>query len=432
VTIDGGGTLANGAVQGFGVGVAARSGTVGLTDVALTGNGGSGLVVGLLGGAGATVTLDGAASSVSDNGDSGVVVLPNAALTLTGGTPKLPVLRNAGLGLDVRGALSATDVEVGFSLEHGVLVDSAAPVLLTNCDVHDSGHHPSRSLDAQIGVYALRASDATVGLTLDGTLLETCLIHDNSGDGIVLGDPSFQNGVVYGRIRDTVIFANTVGIRIWEKDTGAASTHYQLVATNVYLNRAEGLHLETSFFIRHSVSEIAAITSSNFHNNAREATADCSGQQTAPQVWFQGRAPFPCTSNCTFRPNTFPGDVPTDPVCHAQTTELECLDQTDPQQSADTVAHACAWNQVTGYCDFGYPFSGVCNTGTPNAIYGYTATGLNLPLTVGMFVSGKAAVQGTNDEWLRGGQVNRDFTFDSDPESSASVTSCQPPPLFCP
>ncbi len=367
---------------------------------------------------------------MSDNGDTGIVVMPNASLTVNGGIPKLPVLRNAGFGIEVRGALSATNVEVGFSMLHGVLVDSAAPVLLTTSDVHDSGHHPDFSIDGQIGVYALRASDAGTGIELVGSGLERCAVYDNSGDGIVLGDPATQNGVVYGRILDTDVYGNQVGIRIWQKDTGAASTHYEVLANNILLNRAEGLHVEPSFFIRVFQRSIAAITVNSIHNNARVESADCSGQQTAPQVWFRGQAPFPCTENCVFRPND--AGVPTDPVCDAQTTEISCLQQTDPQFSADTVEHACVWNFSAGYCDFGYPFNGICDTGTPNSIWGYEGTGINLPLTVGMFVSERAAVNGRNDLWKFGGQANRDFFIDSDPDSFSDVSSCSAPPNVCP
>jgi hypothetical protein len=200
--------------------------------------------------------------------------------------------------------------------------------------------------------------------------------------------------------------------------------------SQIYLNRASGLHVQSSFAIRSNVlTKLRHYDGNAIHNNARMPSADCSGAQTAPQVWFDGPASFRCSGDCTYRPDG--SGIPTDPVCAAQDNEVAC-DNQNTSVSVDFFEHACVWNASLGYCDLGYRFGGACGGSDENQLWGYEGTGSNLPNSVGLYVSGGAAVNVEGSSWLEGGILNKDvFRLDSD-DAIENLLSCSPTPTTCP
>jgi len=80
-----------------------------------------------------------------------------------------------------------------------------------------------------------------------------------------------------------------------------------------------------------------------------------------------------------------------------------------------------------------YPFKGSCASSTANSIYGYQGTGINLPSSVGLYASARAAVRADGNDWLRNGKENQDWVEDGDLDSFVSSWNyCAPPPIACP
>jgi hypothetical protein len=334
---------------------------------------------------------------------------------------------NGGSGLRIEGGVSADQVESGGNGSDGVRVDSADFVALNGADVHDN---------TGAGVRVLRASSSSgartgEGLVIGDNVSSRVTIGYNGGDGVVLGDPNLQTGIINARISNADVFGNETGILVRERNLDSASTHDAIVLVNIFLNRSSGLHVQQSYFLRRITGHsIEAFSGNVIHNNARVPSADCSGTQSAPQVWFEGQAPFPCSGDCTYRAND--SGIPTDPVCEAQVAESDCRNQTDPIASGDGNEHSCVWNADAGHCDFGYPFRGVCDTSSPNILWGYQGTGLNLPNTLGLFASDNAAVNAEQNQWKSGGRQNQDFGTSGDDDATVYADSCGLAPVVCP
>ena len=421
VAIANGGTVRHGTVQGFENGIAALGGAIVLRDLLVLANMGDGLVVGQSGGGAAPqVALTGAATAIADNGAHGIVVHPGASLTVDGGTGRVASARNLGIGVDVHGTLVAANIDIASNGSHGMLVETDTAVLLQAVSVHENGGN---------GIYVLRASGTpleslsqpSASFKLEPVGLPRNQIHGNLGDGVVLGDQVAQSGIVNAAVSGTVIANNGAaavfgasfggaGLRIEEKDADTASTHWSIHSNDIYDNRGLGVHLRPSFPVPIGVDGLAFVDNS-IHHNAQPANPSClaqggfenDGLALAPQVWVEGPLPYE------------------DPVCSEHSgNQVACEDQNDPVQSVDGNVHGCVFANPT--CRTAYNLSGVCGA-SANRFYNYTGTGRELPLTVGFYISGGAAVLADRNHWQFGGSPFLDWALGGGPEDFIRVPS---------
>jgi hypothetical protein len=425
-----GANVSNGTVQGFGVGVGVSDGTVTLSDLVVQDNLGPGLVAGQPCGAGPTITLDGASTSISDNHDTGIVIHPGASLTITGASSdaRLPILRNAGHGIDVRGELTATNVEVGLSALHGVRVASDAPVTLVGIDVHGSGAHPTFPTADQAGIYVMRAAHPH-GLLVQGL---NGTVHDNTGHGVVLGHPTQQTGPVYGRIGDLQIHGNAgVGIRIQQKDDVTAPTASMILGNNIYDNGQGGVHFSRSSQRYDENSQLQRTFSGNdVHHNAVSGTS-ChfsSADQTVSQIVFDGPIAGTDPTVSDTGPTPGPDEVayPLDHRCYwgqsvadgRITSAIACNNLNDPGDSfpdSGGISNHCLWNGTQ--CRLAWDVGGEegsfsCDSGV-NRIFAYVNDPIVSQQTQkGIYATNGAYVRARRNIWGTGG-ASEGFFADS-------------------
>ncbi len=435
-----GASVSNGTVEAFEHGAAVTSGVVAFHGVAFVSNLSSGVVVGVADGSTSpAVTFDGAGAGALDNGAGGIVVHPGASLLLADAS----VLRNAGSGLDVRGELSATNLDVGFNSGYGVLVETDAPVQMTDCKFHDSGHHPTLPTTGSDGIRILRASDAA-GFLMHGL---GSRVNDNTGNGITLGHATDQSGAVYGYLRDAQIYNNQFGIRVQQKDDVAARTGSTILDNNVYNNALSGLYMSTSTQVSVLTDDRRTISSNQFHHNA--VTGQCThdtGDQVASQVVFDGPVSGTDPSVSDVAPNAGPDPVlyPLDYRCYwgaddsdRVDTHAACNNVNRPgptfADESGGISNHCMWNgtQCRLAWDIGgTESSGICDS-TLNRIYAYVNDGIMDPATQrGVYASNGAYVRARFDTWGVLGPFagvyadqNSDAQVDSD-NDCGSVSTC--------
>jgi hypothetical protein len=220
-----------------GVGVEIDGGTASLSNVDVNGNTGDGVVVGGESGApSAALTLGGAASQVNSNGGEGVVVNPTGSLSLNVtvsalSDPRLAITSNGLDGLLIRGAASASGFEAGSNTNSGVVIDTGQAVRLNNFEIDHNGAD---------GILVKKA-DGTQFVTQGDrpTVRSLSLIHDNTGNGVTIGDAAAD---INGTVGSTDIYGNQIGLSV--EDQGLYSTKLDLVQDDVYTNSQNG------FFIR--------------------------------------------------------------------------------------------------------------------------------------------------------------------------------------
>lgn len=413
-----GATVTNGAVRGFGTGVLVQTGNVVLTGVAADSNFGSGVIVSPSLGAAPVVSFSGPGASASDNGSTGIVILTGGALEISGDTPqaRLPILRNGGFGMEVRGELLATNVKIGESADHGILVESDVPVEFVNCQVNNSGNHPAETNADRAGVLALRASG---GLTWRGV---ESVVRDNTGHGFVLGHATDQSGPVRGRISDTQIYANNIGIYVEQKDLTVATTTSKILANNIYGNRGSGVYIKTSYqdYFTNNFREDRAFSSNDVHRNAvtpvetNVCTAAAGARQSASQIVFDGPI---ATMDLDFDPAMGPDATayPDDSACYwgpdpgatPIATEAECNNLNNPAPAfGDGVIRHCIWNG--SQCRIAWDMGGTESSGSCDSARNRVWNYVNLPISTQTTQRGVAALNGAyvrarRNQWGAGG-----------------------------
>ena len=444
VTLAAGGTVRDGTVSDFGTGIAATGGNDTLSNLLIELNSGNGLLVGQPDGSGAPdVSFTGAGSTVSDNGGTGIVVHPSASLNIDGTGGRVATLRNAARGLESHGTLIADFFESAQNTTDGVFVDTASGAALKAVDIHDN---------AGYGIFVLRAQGDSVdnaiphfeplaSFTLrSGGVNASVLskVHGNQLDGIVLGDQTSQTGIVNAQVRNTDIYSNGAGstsvfggagLRIEEKDETTASTHWFLAANNIYDNSNLGIHLRPSFPIAVATDiDRRAFIGNLIHHNGQPNNPTCSLSvpSQAPQIWIEGRM--------AYRDPACPCD-PQDTSCtNGPPTEAQCTATTDPLTNQDGIRHWCAWEQAAGSCTSAYPlYASACDFGIASAIYNYEGDVGGGFLSVGLFVSNRAATDVSNNSWQFGGINGRDWISSGNADDLVvSSTTCPSPPSSCP
>lgn len=312
----------------------------------------------------------------------GVIVGELGSLTMTGAV----VTGNQSHGIEANGALSVTGSSVGGNGGDGILVETAAAVTLDDCEIHTN---------TGAGVRALRAEGS--GLTMVAST-GAGNVHDNVGDGIVLGDLTAQSGQVNAYIAAQEVHRNVVGIRAQQKDAATAATTTTIVFTSIHDNRDSGIYVSSSFLQRPSAAIPGIGANDIFHNGF--AAGGCTGG-VAPQITFAG--PVSVTS--------------------AQATACSVSTQADCQTATDQ-NYPCVWNGFS--CVTAYDMRGSsCGSGSANRIYDYNVTDFG-SLTVGVFASSGANVDARNNVF-RSSETWQNI--DSDAESYViASTVCAPLP----
>ena len=331
-------------------------------------------------------------------------------------------------GLVLQGACSGTfsKMEVRNFGGAGVLVNSASPD--SSEFVYVDLHHN------QIG---LKALSGNVVIEQDNQIQTQSRIHDNTGDGIMLGDPVDQSGIVTALIQNTVIDNNDTGLVVQQADTGAKSTHWTLFGTEIVLNRGTGLYVYPSFPVTYpSGATISGnvIGANGWPGGVATCIADLNSpppgpsDETASQVVFDG---------------VFPASAEATQACLAYDAEVNGSTDLVVACNADA-ANSCIYNSAAASfkCRPAWPFGTVAGlTGQPctdtnaNTIAGYHRSGPeNEDIRVGVVAANGAWVRTTADHFLTSSfEQNQDWTAIG-PESFAgnAGTVCSPTPSKCP
>ena len=136
-----------------------------------------------------------------------------------------------------------------------------------------------------------RERDTHDRLVVGGLRVSFCTVSGQVGDGVALGHPSEQTGLVRARIDSLQIFDNAVGIRVRQRDAVDHATISRIAFNNVYSNRDGGIHLATSYQLPNFTEpdfrfDVTPFAGNDVHHNAVQS-ADCAGPQTAAQiVWL--------------------------------------------------------------------------------------------------------------------------------------------------
>lgn len=413
-----GSSVLNGTVRNFSTGIAVNQGTVTLTNMAADANAGSGLVISPSAGATPHVNWTGSSSSVSDNGAAGIVVMVGAKLNISGNIAanvRLPVLRNGGSGIEARGSLIATFLKIGQSADHGVLVESSDPVEFINSQVNDSGRHPAGEIAGRAGVLVLSAPQEFLW---HGT---SSVVRDNTGHGFVLGHSTDQSGAVIGRVLDSQIYANDIGILVEQKNATSLTTTSTIVANNIYANRGSGVYIKTSYQGFDSLH--LAFAANDIHRNAvtpletNVCVYELGAAQSASQIVFDGPV---ANTDLNFDTATGPDavDYPADHACYwgpdpgatPIADENSCIALNDPDPQGTN--HHCVWNQSLSQCRIAWDVGGnetisdTCDS-SRNRIWNYVVNPVGSQLTQrGIAGLNGAFIRARRNQVGRGGQFN--------------------------
>jgi len=309
--------------------------------------------------------------AVLNGNGTGILLESAGTLTIDG----VQVTSSAGNGIEARGALSASSSQISGSEGDGIVIDSAAGVNLTLLLIDNNG---------KAGVRVLRADNAGLVFEAFGSQ-----VHDNGGDGIILGDEVAQTGKVVARIERVQIFSNAVGIRAQQKNETTESTTTTLFGNLIFDNRDSGLHMRSSFLKRRVVGATIFLNiQSNkvFHNGF--AAIGCTGPQSAPQIAFVG--PVSVT--------------PEQAVICSASIQNDC-------EVAGAAGHPCYWTTGAN-CIPVWDMRGAVDcediTANPNQIHSYNTntdpTGSS-ELSVGLYASGGANVWADNNSWRTGDEA---------------------------
>ncbi|MEX2150859.1 MAG: right-handed parallel beta-helix repeat-containing protein [Steroidobacteraceae bacterium] len=412
-------TVQNGTVRRFETGALVDSGTVVLTDVALDSNFGSGLVVSPAAGETPVVNFSGPLSSASDNGSSGIVILNGAALTITGETSqaKLPVLRNGGSGMEIRGQLLATNVSIRESTGKGILIDSNASVKLTNPESSFNGgdgiHVRGTPGESNLDDATLALDEEDYGFIMVGP---DSSVSNNGGHGIHLGDAvqatdvsAFLDlGIVHHNAGSGILMEQDADVQPGA-DCGESAgypgcTGATIHGVIVHDNDAAGVELRTSFLMPRKIANTfygLGFTSNKIFHNA--IGPGCSAVQTQPQVLVKGLVGLGAGA-CGAADDVETCEGANSPVNqHCYWTGSSCIVTWDLRGAQD--------------CDG--------STANPNQIHSYNTnsdpTGSS-ELSVGMYASDGAIVWADNNTWRT---VDTTQNVGQDSQSSIIMdTSC--------
>ena len=416
IVLGAGSSILSGKIRSFSTGVAISAGTVTLTDIAADANTNSGLVVTPSAGASPQVTLSGSLAGTSDNGGAGIVVSAGAELEISGTEQaKVLILRNGGVGIEARGRLTATFVKVGQNAEHGVLVESSELVDFLNSQLNDNGRHPAGDNPGQAGALVL---SAPAEFRWHGT---SSIVRDNTGHGFILGHATNQTGPVIGRILDSQIYANDIGIYVEQKNASNLSTKSTIIANNIYANRGSGVYVKSSY--QGFDFDDRAFAANDIHRNAvtpletNICVFELGAAQSASQVVFDGPI---ATTDLDFAAETGPdpNEYPEDHACYWGPTpgpapiadSTSCIALNDPDAEG-TNLH-CVWHPGLAQCRIAWDAGGketlndTCD-GTRNRIWNYTVNPVGSQLT-------QRGVAGLNGAFVRArrNQVGRGGEFD--------------------
>jgi hypothetical protein len=375
-----GSSILNGKLRNFATGVAVNKGTVVLTDIAADANVNSGLVISSSAGASPEATLAGSLASVSDNGGPGIFVAAGAELEIAGasGQAKVLVLRNGGVGIEARGRLTAMNAKVGQNAEHGVLVESNDLVEFVDSQLNDNGRHPTGENPGKAGALVLRA---TAEFIWHGT---SSVVRDNTGHGFILGHATDQSGMVIGRVLDSQIYANDIGVFVEQKNSTSLSTASTIVANNIYANRGSGVYIKTSY--QAFDSNGLAFGANDIHRNAvtpletNICVHELGASQSVSQIVFDGPI---ANTDVDFAVETGPDpvDYPEDHACYwgpePGLTPIADSDACNDLNDPDGTVHHCVWNAALGQCRIAWDAGGSENAidtcdFSRNRIWNYT------------------------------------------------------------
>ena len=330
-------------------------------------------------------------------------------------------------GLVVAGACSGTfaRMEVRNFAGEGVLVNSASPD--SSEFVYVDLHHN------QTGFKALSGN---VVMSQGGGLQQQSRVHDNAGDGIVLGDPVDQTGVVAALIQNTHMDHNEIGLMVQQADADAKSTHWTLFGSEIELNRGPGLYVSTSFPERADSGAMISgnVIGTNGWTSQETCIADLNSpppgpaDETASQIVFDGV--FPATAEATQAclAYTVEGGAPQDqPVaCNADFANGCVYNQNAPD-------HKCrpAWDISAPPPPTGQP----CTDTNANTIAGYHRGGPeNEDVRVGVVAANGAWVKALANHFLTSSfEQHQDWTaIRNDSFASNGGTVCSPAVSKCP
>jgi hypothetical protein len=326
-------------------------------------------------------------------------------------------------GLLVAGACSGTfsKIEVRNFSGQGVLVNSTSPD--TAEFVYIDLHHN------QIGFRAL-AGNVVIRQTGQLILTES-RIHDNTGDGVVLGDQVDQTGIVTALIENTVIDKNDIGLLVQQTDTTAKSTHWILFGSDIVENRGTGLYAYTSFPTRHPNSGV--MINGNVIGTNGWAVDACvsalnspppgSAAETASQVLFNGV--FPASAEATQACAAY-GDAGDVVGCNFDFA-AGCV----WNSGAPTNKCRPAWDISTRPPQTGQP----CTDTDANTIAGYHRNGPeNEDVRVGVVAANGAWVKAAADHFLTSAfEQHADWTDTTNGSFASNIgTVCSPAPVKCP
>jgi hypothetical protein len=422
-----GASVRDGTVQRFATGALVDRGSVALMDVALDTNSGSGLEIVPAQGETPAVNFGGLLASASDNGSSGILVATGASLVIAGESTeaKLQILRNDGIGLDVRGGLDATNVSVRESSNQGLLVDTSSLVRVVNSEFNDNG---GDGIHVRGAPGASNLDDTTMDMDIEdyGFVMGgvASRIAGNGGHGIHLGDPAQTNDV--SAFFDLGLVENNAGrgVLMEQKaapgaDCGASANYPGCTGATmhgliIHDNASSGVELRTSFVIPRKIGGTRyglGFTSNKVFHNAMGP--GCAGVQTQPQVRVVGP----------------PGQNPA--VCAAAADESACENLgSDPANN-----HHCYWTGAS--CIAVWDLRGALdcddNTANPNQIHSYNSntdpTGAS-ELSVGLYSSVDASsgiganVWADNNSWRTGDEAQN---VDQDAFSFVDADTICPP-----
>jgi len=384
-----------------------------------------GLVIGRFGGDGLALGVD----LFRDGFESGAVLAwggptaDGAAVTLD----DVRVSQNSGRGALVAGGLTATHLEAGSNGGEGVLVETALPVEMIDCDVHDSGKRPGLPPNGSPGIRVLRAGSPAgylgFGFATHGFAGK---VHDNGGDGVVLGDLAAQSGVVVGLVSQAEIYGNAVGIRVQQQDDDARRTESAILSNNVHDNTGPGLYARRSFQKALATADRRTVSANDFHHNSVVGTNACTpaeADESASQVVFDGPVggTDPTVSDVVDPIGPDP-EFTEDYRCYwgADDTNGRTLTLTDCNNLGNPgptfpesggVANHCLWNGTQ--CRVAWDIGGVesqqaCDS-SQNRIFAYVndPAAPGAPATQrGVFATNGAYVRARRNTWGVGGATN--------------------------
>jgi len=292
-------------------------------------------------------------------------------------------------GIAVFGGLLALGVEVAANGSDGVVVDSGRPVSIRG-EVH---------LNAGAGIDVRRAS-ASIPLAI-GNPPEITFVHDNTGDGVVLGNQLAQIGAVNAEVRSTTISRNEIGLRVEQRHALLAPTTTRIRDNTIHDNRAEGVRLSTSFQTARGAAQTRPFALNRVFHNAMGA--GCSSPQPRAQIQVIGPVAVPPALAA---------------ACAAATKEDKCEDEEQAGNPCQWTGSTCIaiWDLTGGSDCSGQGFA-------PNEIHSFNTDNDSVgssELSVGLYASDGADVWADQNSWRSGAPIQN---VDKDASSSVDANN---------